>query len=69
MNQVKTVSYTQRLNKTDIVNLGLRLAVPLQYLWSCYRGGGKMCGRCESCQRLRRAAQGAGLDHNFFSFE
>ena len=52
---VRVVSPTAHLNKEDIVQEALRLKVPLDLVWSCYRGGVKPCGRCESCQRLRRA--------------
>ncbi|MBL0348957.1 MAG: 7-cyano-7-deazaguanine synthase QueC [Elusimicrobia bacterium] len=41
-----------RLNKADIVRLAFRLRVPLKHTWSCYAGGARPCGRCDSC-RLR----------------
>lgn len=62
LNKVKLVSYTQQLDKVEIIKLGLTLGLPFQYLWSCYRGEDKMCGRCESCMRLLRAANAAGLN-------
>lgn len=49
------------MNKTEIVQAGLKLDVPFGEVWSCYRGGKKMCGRCESCLRSMRAYQNAGL--------
>ena len=58
--QVRVVSYTQRLNKVEIVQLGRRLGVPLQRVWSCYRGGDQPCGRCESCLRNLRAFRQEG---------
>ena len=61
LNRVRVISYTQRLDKVEIIKLGLRLGVPFRYIWSCYRGGEDMCGRCESCLRFRRAAEEAGL--------
>lgn len=68
MNKVKVVSYTQRLDKIEIIRLGIRLGVPFHHIWSCYRGQDKMCGSCESCQRFKRAAELAGLDTtNFFN--
>jgi len=57
-NGVRVVSYTQRLSKAEIVQLGRRLGVPLEWVWSCYRGGPAPCGRCESCRRLQRALAG-----------
>ncbi|MEW6698278.1 MAG: 7-cyano-7-deazaguanine synthase QueC [Bacillota bacterium] len=54
-NQVKVISYTNRLDKKEIAALGNRLGVPWDLIWSCYRGEEKMCGTCESCQRMARA--------------
>ncbi|MCL6558653.1 MAG: 7-cyano-7-deazaguanine synthase QueC [Firmicutes bacterium] len=61
LNKVIVISYTQRLDKVDIIKLGRRLGVPFQHVWSCYRGDDRMCGRCESCKRFYRAAAEAGL--------
>lgn len=61
-NGVRVVSYTQRLNKEEIVRLGQRLGVPWHLIWSCYYGGETMCGRCESCRRLVRAMAAAGQE-------
>lgn len=52
---VRVLSFTQRLAKDEIVLLGDLLKVPWEMIWSCYRGGDKPCGRCESCRRLARA--------------
>lgn len=56
-NRVKVDSYTASLDKREIVAL-LRNEVPdfpFEALWSCYEGGPKPCGTCESCLRLARA--------------
>lgn len=52
---VQVLSFTQRLSKEEIVGLGETLGVPWDLIWSCYHGGEKPCGACESCRRLARA--------------
>jgi 7-cyano-7-deazaguanine synthase len=56
--RVEVVSPTIRMTKRDIVHEGIRLGIPWRMIWSCYRDGGVMCGRCESCMRLKRAVAG-----------
>ncbi|MBI4412192.1 MAG: 7-cyano-7-deazaguanine synthase QueC [Deltaproteobacteria bacterium] len=46
--------------KKEIVLWALGEKVDFSPLWSCYRGGEKMCGVCESCARCRRALKQAG---------
>lgn len=41
--------------KNDIVMLALQHGVPLELTMSCYQGGGRHCGICESCTRLKHA--------------
>ncbi len=55
------------LSKAEIVAAGRRLGAPLEKTWSCYRGGGKACGTCDSCLlRLKGFAEAGetdGLDY------
>jgi 7-cyano-7-deazaguanine synthase len=37
------------LSKAEIVKTGVKLHVPFEMTWSCYRGERKACGRCDSC--------------------
>lgn len=57
-NKVQVSSFTINLNKKEIIEEGVKLGVPWQFIWSCYYGEKLMCGRCESCSRLIRAARG-----------
>lgn len=40
-------------SKREIILLAKKLKVPLELTWSCYRGGKRPCGTCDSC-RLRK---------------
>lgn len=42
-------------NKNDIVKQALQNKIPLELVRSCYAGGEKHCGKCESCMRLKNA--------------
>ncbi|MDP2846529.1 MAG: 7-cyano-7-deazaguanine synthase QueC [Candidatus Methanoperedens sp.] len=48
------------MSKADIVKRGVEIDAPLEWSWSCYEGGGKPCGECESCLRRGRAFELAG---------
>jgi 7-cyano-7-deazaguanine synthase len=56
--RVRVESPTLRMGKREIVERALELDIPWELLWSCYRGGERMCGSCESCLRLARAVAG-----------
>ena len=49
------------LSKKEIVELGTRLGAPLHVSHSCYRGGEKACGVCDSCQLRLKGFREAGI--------
>ena len=48
------------MTKTDILHEGIRLGVPYEYTWSCYRNEEKACGTCGSCHFRKEAFAAAG---------
>ncbi len=49
------------LTKAQIVREGTRLGVPWELTWSCYEGGERACGHCDSCQLRLKGFAEAGL--------
>ncbi len=42
-------------NKDDIVKIAVEEKIPLEFVRSCYNSGKKHCGKCESCNYLKKA--------------
>jgi 7-cyano-7-deazaguanine synthase len=59
--RIAVLAPLQRLDKAGIVRLALRLRVPLAKTWSCYKGGSRPCGRCDSCKLRARGFAMAGF--------
>ena len=51
----------QDLTKKEIVQLASRLGAPLQFTHSCYKGGTKACGVCDSCKLRLKGFAEAGV--------
>jgi len=49
------------MTKADIVRKGEVLGVPWKLTWSCYHGGEKACGVCDSCQLRLKGFREAGV--------
>jgi len=47
--------------KAEEIELGQKLEVPFELTWSCYRGGDKPCGTCDSCLLRAKAFEEAGV--------
>ncbi len=50
-----------RMGKPSIIRLGVKLGADLRHTWSCYRGGGRPCGLCDSCRFRQKGFSEAGL--------
>lgn len=49
-----------RMKKSEIVKLGYSLGLDFSITWSCYKGGTKPCGVCDSCKIRLKAFSEAG---------
>jgi len=50
-----------KMKKSEVIRLGKELGVPFEITWSCYRGGARHCGVCESCVNRKKAFLEAGI--------
>ncbi|MDJ0648936.1 MAG: 7-cyano-7-deazaguanine synthase QueC [Xenococcaceae cyanobacterium MO_188.B19] len=59
-NTIQLVAPLVEDSKLDIVRRALSLGVPIEDTWSCYQGGEKPCGVCDSCRIRNKALIEAG---------
>ncbi len=59
--KIKILTPLIALSKAGIAKLGARLKAPLELTWSCYSGGKKPCGHCDSCKLRAKGFADAGL--------
>ncbi|MDR1415544.1 MAG: 7-cyano-7-deazaguanine synthase QueC [Odoribacteraceae bacterium] len=52
-------------SKAEEISLGRRLGVDYSLTWSCYEGGVRPCGRCDSCLLRAKAFREAGVEDIF----
>ncbi len=52
LKRVKVRSYVTDYTKNQIYKIGLKYKAPLKYIYVCYLGEKKMCGKCASCKKL-----------------
>ena len=55
LKRVKVRSYVSDYTKRQIYKIGLKYKAPLKYVYACYLGEKKMCGKCASCKRLLKS--------------
>jgi 7-cyano-7-deazaguanine synthase len=60
--------YTPLLKKPkrDIIRRGLKLKVPYELTWSCYKGGKRPCGVCDSCFFRKKAFSDIGIGDPYY---
>lgn len=59
--KVKIAAPYTHLTKAELVRRGTALGVDYGETYSCYKGGGKHCGRCGTCMERKEAFREAGL--------
>ncbi len=47
--------------KAQIIRMGRQLQVPFSLTWSCYAGGSRPCGTCDSCRYRAQGFREAGV--------
>ncbi len=55
LKQPKVIAPLINYTKNDIVKIAMDNDAPLELVRSCYAGGEKHCGKCESCRHLKTA--------------
>lgn len=58
---IKLLTPLINLSKSQIIQLAVRLKMPLEWTWSCYRGDDEPCGRCDSCKLRAKGFKEAGI--------
>ncbi len=59
---IKILTPLIKLSKAGIARLGVKLGAPLELTWSCYSGGKRPCGHCDSCKLRAKGFAEAGLE-------
>ena len=58
---IRILTPLSKMNKVQIVRLGLKVGVPFELTWSCYMGRERACGSCQACRIRLNAFEKAGV--------
>jgi 7-cyano-7-deazaguanine synthase len=58
---IKIFTPLVKMSKSRIIKTGKSLGVPYELTWSCYQGGKRPCGVCESCYFRAKGFREAGI--------
>lgn len=59
--QISIIAPFINMNKADIIKEGIKLKVPYNLTWSCYKGSEKPCRKCGTCIDREKAFKANGL--------
>jgi len=59
--KIRLLTPIMKMSKSRIIRLALKLGAPLEHTWSCYAGGDKPCGKCDSCKLRAKGFEEAGV--------
>ncbi len=60
-NRIRVYTPFLGMTKTDVLKLGLKLKVPYEKTYSCYKGTMPPCGECATCRQRQEAFESLGL--------
>lgn len=58
---LKIITPLVHMTKCEIVKEAIKLNVPLEYTWSCYKNEKEACGLCDSCRLRLKGFNEAGI--------
>jgi len=59
---IKIIAPIIHMTKAEIIKKGMELGVPYELTWSCYKGGKRACGKCDSCLLRLKGFMEAGYE-------
>ncbi len=59
--EITLLTPLMKLSKKEIIHLAVGLNAPLAHTWSCYAGGPRPCGQCDSCKLRAKGFEAAGI--------